>query len=144
MNINIMCTQSGQQSGDQSGDESNSCNSSCCEAEAQVSSTTNTTIGSNVRIGTIFNKKCLNRGKWTKEEDNKLKAMVDSYGDHEWPTIAAHFVDRSDIQCQQRWDKVVNPKLVKGPWTRQVGVRGYRSMCMSICVYMSANRKTTK
>lgn len=37
-----------------------------------------------------------------------------------WDAIASHFPDRSDVQCQQRWAKVVNPELVKGPWTKEV------------------------
>lgn len=37
-----------------------------------------------------------------------------------WDVIAEHFPDRSDVQCQQRWTKVVNPELVKGPWTKEV------------------------
>lgn len=40
-----------------------------------------------------------------------------------WDVIASHFPDRSDVQCQQRWAKVVNPELVKGPWTKEVGVK---------------------
>lgn len=38
-----------------------------------------------------------------------------------WDIIASRFPDRSDVQCQQRWAKVVNPELVKGPWTKEVG-----------------------
>lgn len=37
-----------------------------------------------------------------------------------WDIIASRFPDRSDVQCQQRWAKVVNPELVKGPWTKEV------------------------
>ncbi|CAG5088528.1 Similar to MYBL1: Myb-related protein A (Gallus gallus) [Cotesia congregata] len=36
-----------------------------------------------------------------------------------WDDIASHFQERSDVQCQQRWAKVVNPELVKGPWTKE-------------------------
>lgn len=39
-----------------------------------------------------------------------------------WDVIAELFPDRSDVQCQQRWTKVVNPELVKGPWTKEVSV----------------------
>ncbi|CAG2117823.1 unnamed protein product, partial [Medioppia subpectinata] len=101
-----------------SGDESSS-----CSTEALVTSTTS--LGSLAAItGPMAadgggHKKCVNRGKWTKEEDDRLKTYVDTFGEHDWQTIAGHFVDRTDIQCQQRWDKVVNPKLIKGPWTRQ-------------------------
>lgn len=62
--------------------------------------------------------------KWTKQEDNLLKQMVEQYGE-KWELIASEFKDRLDIQCQQRWTKVVNPDLIKGPWTKEV--RKYHS-----------------
>ncbi|XP_050524850.1 myb protein isoform X3 [Daktulosphaira vitifoliae] len=60
----------------------------------------------------------INKGRWTKDEDMRLKQLVDEYQER-WDLIAQHFNDRSDIQCQQRWHKVVNPDLVKGPWTKE-------------------------
>lgn len=57
--------------------------------------------------------------KWTKNEDNLLKQLVEQYGE-KWDLIASDLKDRSDIQCQQRWTKVVNPDLIKGPWTKEV------------------------
>ncbi|XP_022180403.1 transcriptional activator Myb isoform X3 [Myzus persicae] len=60
----------------------------------------------------------VNKGRWTKEEDMRLKQLVEEYQER-WDLIAQHFNDRSDIQCQQRWHKVVNPDLVKGPWTKE-------------------------
>ncbi|XP_026810655.1 transcriptional activator Myb isoform X3 [Rhopalosiphum maidis] len=60
----------------------------------------------------------INKGRWTKEEDMRLKQLVEEYQER-WDLIAQHFNDRSDIQCQQRWHKVVNPDLVKGPWTKE-------------------------
>ncbi|XP_041971913.1 myb protein isoform X2 [Aricia agestis] len=63
-------------------------------------------------------RKNINRGRWTKEEDKRLKTYVKMYKDN-WELIAAQFPDRSDVQCHQRWTKVVNPELVKGPWTKQ-------------------------
>jgi Myb-like DNA-binding domain len=57
--------------------------------------------------------------KWTKTEDNMLKTLVEQYGE-KWDLIASELKDRSDIQCQQRWTKVVNPDLIKGPWTKEV------------------------
>lgn len=52
-------------------------------------------------------------------QDAKLKQLVEKYNER-FDIIAKHFPDRSDIQCQQRWQKVVNPELVKGPWTKEV------------------------
>ena len=33
---------------------------------------------------------------------------------------AEYFTDRTDVQCLHRWQKVLNPDLVKGPWTKEV------------------------
>ena len=33
---------------------------------------------------------------------------------------AEYFQDRTDVQCLHRWQKVLNPELVKGPWTEEV------------------------
>jgi len=63
-------------------------------------------------------KKAINRGRWTKEEDEKLRRLVEIHGER-WDFIASHYSDRADVQCQHRWSKVVNPELVKGPWTKE-------------------------
>ncbi|KAK8383811.1 hypothetical protein O3P69_015927 [Scylla paramamosain] len=47
-------------------------------------------------------KKLVNKGRWNKEEDEKLKSLVEQHGE-KW----------------ERWHKVVNPELVKGPWTKE-------------------------
>ncbi len=56
-------------------------------------------------------------GKWTEEEDRILKQAVDEFGGKSWKKIAARLVNRSDVQCLHRWQKVLKPGLVKGPWT---------------------------
>nr|XP_037288546.1 myb-related protein B-like isoform X2 [Rhipicephalus microplus] len=63
--------------------------------------------------------KPLNRGRWEKEEDELLKRTVQELGTHDWVAVARCFPDRSDVQCQQRWHKVVNPELVKGSWSKE-------------------------
>ncbi|XP_023214727.1 myb-related protein A-like isoform X1 [Centruroides sculpturatus] len=64
------------------------------------------------------NKKHINKGKWTKEEDEKLKKLVNIHGSDNWSRVAQHFSDRTSVQCLQRWQKVINPCLIKGPWTK--------------------------
>ncbi|XP_048354176.1 myb-related protein B [Sphaerodactylus townsendi] len=56
--------------------------------------------------------------KWTREEDELLNSMVTKYG-HDWKFLASHFPNRTEQQCQYRWLRVLNPVLVKGPWTKQ-------------------------
>ncbi|XP_044517506.1 myb-related protein B isoform X1 [Gracilinanus agilis] len=57
--------------------------------------------------------------KWTHQEDEQLKALVRQYGQQDWKFLASHFPNRSDQQCQYRWLRVLNPDLVKGPWTKE-------------------------
>ena len=58
-------------------------------------------------------KKILNRGRWTKEEDQKLKKLIENHGAR-WTLIASQYHDRSDVQCHHRWSKTINPEIVKG------------------------------
>lgn len=49
-----------------------------------------------------------------------MKDIVDEIGTDNWKEVASHFADRTDVQCLGRWQKVLNPELVKGPWTKEV------------------------
>ncbi|XP_017050856.1 myb protein [Drosophila ficusphila] len=55
--------------------------------------------------------------RWSKSEDVLLKNLVETHGEN-WEIIGPHFKDRLEQQVQQRWAKVLNPELIKGPWTR--------------------------
>ncbi|XP_059834760.1 v-myb avian myeloblastosis viral oncogene homolog-like 2b isoform X1 [Hypanus sabinus] len=57
--------------------------------------------------------------KWTSEEDERLKKLIKQFGKNDWKLIASNFSNRTDTQCQRRWLKVLNPELVKGPWTKE-------------------------
>ncbi|XP_059305589.1 transcription factor MYB3R-5 [Lycium ferocissimum] len=59
------------------------------------------------------------KGGWTPEEDDTLKRAVSVYRGKCWKKIAEFFPDRSEVQCLHRWQKVLNPELVKGPWTQE-------------------------
>lgn len=64
---------------------------------------------------------------WSKEEDEKLQQLVLkfevslhlTFQAKNWKKIASYFPDRTDVQCLHRWQKVLNPDLVKGPWTKE-------------------------
>ncbi|XP_008306006.1 myb-related protein A isoform X2 [Cynoglossus semilaevis] len=64
-------------------------------------------------------KKSLCKVKWSRDEDEKLKKLVEQHGTDSWKLIASVFQGRTDGQCQHRWQKVLNPELVKGPWTKE-------------------------
>ncbi|CAN7114031.1 unnamed protein product [Brassica rapa subsp. narinosa] len=59
------------------------------------------------------------RGQWTAEEDEVLRKAVHNFKGKNWKKIAEYFKDRTDVQCLHRWQKVLNPELVKGPWTKE-------------------------
>ncbi|KAI5647285.1 hypothetical protein M9H77_33290 [Catharanthus roseus] len=59
------------------------------------------------------------RANWTEEEDKLLEAAVKRFNGKCWKRIAMCLPDRTDIQCMHRWQKVLNPMLVKGPWTKE-------------------------
>ncbi|KAL3737706.1 hypothetical protein ACJRO7_019267 [Eucalyptus globulus] len=58
-------------------------------------------------------------GGWTEEEDKVLIAAVQEYNGKSWKKIAERVPNRNDVQCLHRWKKVLDPDLVKGPWSKE-------------------------
>lgn len=56
-------------------------------------------------------------GKWTEHEDEQLRQAVKQNCAKNWKKIATSLPGRSDVQCLHRWQKVLKPGLIKGPWT---------------------------
>jgi hypothetical protein len=56
------------------------------------------------------------KGKWTEDEDSKLKDAVLTHGDKDWKGVAALVPGRTKIQCWDRWKKckVPNGSTVRG------------------------------
>ncbi|KAJ1426815.1 SANT/Myb domain [Sesbania bispinosa] len=65
------------------------------------------------------------KGGWTEQEDKWLIAAVKTYNGKNWKKIAEYVPTRTDVQCLHRWQKVLNPDLIKGPWTKQVQIKVY-------------------
>ena len=58
-------------------------------------------------------------GKWTLAEDEALRIAVNANNGRNWKKIAIVLPDRTDVQCLHRWQKVLKPGLIKGPWTTE-------------------------
>ncbi|KAK8935430.1 Myb-related protein 3R-1 [Platanthera zijinensis] len=56
------------------------------------------------------------KGGWTPVEDETLKRAVEFHGGRSWKKIAESVLGRTEVQCLHRWQKVLNPELVKGSW----------------------------
>ncbi|XP_071348390.1 transcriptional activator Myb-like isoform X2 [Trachinotus anak] len=71
-----------------------------------------------------FSRVSLQRPGWTKGEDEKLQRLVKEFGSNSWSSVSLHFRgQRSDVDCQRRWQQIKNPELVKGPWTQEEDAR---------------------
>ncbi len=45
-----------------------------------------------------------NKGKWTSDEDDRLRAGVSRLGENRWPEVSEQYVrTRSSKQCRERW-----------------------------------------
>lgn len=59
------------------------------------------------------------KGGWTEIEDAVLITEVQRYHGRNWKKIAECLPGRSDVQCLHRWQKVLNPDVIKGPWSKE-------------------------
>lgn len=76
--------------------------------------------------GSIFDNsesKILTRHKskrWTPEEDQKLCEAVQKHGTTYWSEVAAFVGNgRTSAQCSQRWNRVLDPRIIKTNWTKE-------------------------
>ncbi|KAH7854444.1 hypothetical protein Vadar_013882 [Vaccinium darrowii] len=58
-------------------------------------------------------------GRWTLEEDKRLKVAVMFFGPKNWNKIAQFVPGRTHVQCRERWFNNLNPSLIFGGWTQE-------------------------
>ncbi|KAF3328725.1 transcription factor [Carex littledalei] len=59
------------------------------------------------------------RSHWTPEEDEILSRCVHQFEGKSWKKIAEFLPGRNKVQCLHRWQKVLDPELVKGSWSKK-------------------------
>ena len=65
-----------------------------------------------------FLSKAGRKQKFTPEEDETLKQLVNQYG-QDWKMISAVFKNRSARQCRDRWKHYLSPEVSRRPWTTE-------------------------
>lgn len=61
----------------------------------------------------------IRKGKWTVEEDNRLSLAVFYYGSGSWSKVCRHVSNRTDMQCRERWENILNPDVNNEPWDEE-------------------------
>ena len=56
---------------------------------------------------------------WLPEQDDMLRKAVGKHGGRNWKQIASLVPGKSATQCLHRWQRVLNPTVVKGPWRKE-------------------------
>ncbi len=70
----------------------------------------------------IMNNQKVPLTRWTANDDNDLRKAIMKHGSHgSWDIISKELFDneRSGLQCKNRWEKILSPGLIKGPWTME-------------------------
>jgi len=68
-------------------------------------------------------------------KDEKLRTAVKMHNAKNWKKIAqfAFKGTKTDVQCLHRWQKVLDPRLVKGPWTKEVWITAHNKHLCATC-----------
>ena len=107
--------------------------SSSSSSSSSTSSTTNTTLAPMTTTTTTTtttkdkpkknkNRKRSQKARWTQDEDKLLRALVKENEAKNWKKICESFPERTDVQCLHRWQKVLNPNLIKVRWLLLLGL----------------------
>jgi hypothetical protein len=59
------------------------------------------------------------KARWTDDEDETLRKLVQQMNAKNWKQIANGLPGKTEVQCLHRWTKVLNPNVVKGPWSAE-------------------------
>ena len=57
--------------------------------------------------------------KWTNDEDQCLISLIGNTSNPVWSDYSSYFPNKTTQQIAERWEKVLDPHLIKGSWTRE-------------------------
>ena len=61
------------------------------------------------------------RNKFTPEEDQKLRELIQKHGDRSWNLVSSLMGNRSQRQCRERWKHYLScdVNVASKPWTKE-------------------------
>lgn len=65
------------------------------------------------------NSKKIKKSKFNVEEDEKLRELVERFGENQWTLISHQMKNRNARQCRERWKNYLNPHLNSEEWSEQ-------------------------
>lgn len=57
------------------------------------------------------------KSKFTPEEDEKLRSIVNEIGEKDWVAVSSKMGSRNTRQCKERWFNYLSPNVKTLPWT---------------------------
>jgi len=57
--------------------------------------------------------------KWTPEEDDQMRKLIEIYGTRRWSVIGTHLKGRNGKQCRERWHNQLDPTIKKTVWEEE-------------------------
>lgn len=61
----------------------------------------------------------INKGPWSRAEDDKLRELVQRYSPRNWSHLARMLGTRQGKQCRERWHNHLNPEIKKCPFSSE-------------------------
>ncbi|XP_017235844.1 uncharacterized protein LOC108209447 isoform X2 [Daucus carota subsp. sativus] len=63
------------------------------------------------------------KGKWSPNEDKRLKVAVMFFGEKNWRNIAQYVPGRDHVQCRERWKNCLDPSVKLDEWSEEEDLR---------------------
>ena len=63
------------------------------------------------------------KGAWTRDEDETLVFVIETYGQTHWAEIARKLGSRSGKQCRERWINHLDPDILKTDFTPEEDIK---------------------
>jgi hypothetical protein len=72
------------------------------------------------------NPKTIQQRRFSIQEDEKLREIINSTENIDWESISKLMSNRNPIQCKERWENYLNSKINKLPWTNEEDQKSIR------------------